>query len=306
MNHPFADPRLELAVRAALPQDVLAQPLRSLTRLDAAALGIRRLLGIEALSELRWLDLSRNPLSSLVDLRANTKLIRLLLRQTGIASLAGLEGLPELEDLDLSGAQVIDIQAIEGLPSLRSLDLGLCLVKRLSALATLARLESLTLGNPTLALGRSFFARPQPIELDLSPLRALGRLRQLRLYGLSMRSAASLDALLGLEELVLDRCTFEDRLREFPLLARLEVLSLSDCDVSALRVLTRLPRLRVLCLDEAEISDLSPLLGCEALESVSLRDVKLNKRGSIDQLRRHPRLAQLRLDNQLVELRDRK
>lgn len=303
MNHPFADPRLELAVRAAMPQDVLAQPLSSLTHLHAAELGIRRLAGIEALSELRWLDLSRNPLSSITALRANTKLIRLQLGHTGISSLAGLGGLPDLEDLDLYGARVIDISDIVGLPSLRSLDLGLAKIERLGTLSTLAKLESLTLGNPSLHVPRrSIFASADLVELDLTPLCGLDRLLQLRLYGVSLRSTKILGEFVALQELVLERCEFGDRLHQFPQLPRLEVLSLSKSTVSDLGILAGLPRLRVLNLDEAKIEDLSPLLGCEALESVSLREVELAKRASIEQLRRHPRLTQLRLDNQLIQL----
>jgi internalin A len=301
MTQAFVDPRLELAVRAAMPQEVLAQPLGSLTQLAAPGLGIRRLGGIEQLSELRWLDLSRNPLTSVIELGSNTKLIRVLLEHTSLSTLDGLGGMPDLEDLDLYGSRVVDIADIAGLPALRSLDLGLCLVKDLGPLRSLTRLESLTIGNPTLHLARrSIFAAPDAVALDLAPIRQLHALSQLRLYGLIMPSLMGLQELVGLEELVLERCELSDRFARFPRLPRLEVLSLNNCRVPDLGALAELPRLRVLSLDDAKIRDLSPLLACERLEILSLRDTEIDAKAGVEQLRRLPRLAEIRVDNRVI------
>jgi Leucine-rich repeat (LRR) protein len=298
----FADPRLELAVRAAMPQDVLAQPLSSLTRLDAAELGIRRLRGIEQLSELRWLDLSRNPLVDVTELGANTRLIRLSLAHTGTSTLAGLAGLPDLEDLDLYGSRVVSIDAVAGLPSLRSLDLGLCIVKQLDPLARLTKLESLTLGNPMLhVVRRVVYSTSDPVALDLAPIEQLHAMRQLRLCGLKISSLARLAELVGLEELVLERCSFDDGLRALPRLPRLELLSLAGCELDDLAPLTELPRLRILQLDEGKFGDLSALAGCESLESLSLREVELREHQTKTLLRLLPQLTSLRVNNRLIE-----
>jgi Leucine-rich repeat (LRR) protein len=302
MHSPFADPRLELAVRAAMPQDVLAQPLSSLTRLDAAQLGIRRLRGIEQLSELRWLDLSGNPLVGVTELGANTKLIRLSLAHTGTPTLNGLAGLPDLEDLDLYGSRVLSIDAVAGLPSLRSLDLGLCIVKQLDPLARLTKLESLTLGNPVLHIVRRVvFSTPEPIALDLTPIEQLHALRQLRLCGVQISLLARLAELVGLEELVLERCSLGGGLRTLPRLPRLELLSLAHCKVDDLAPLAELPRLRVLQLDEGTFGDLAALAGCESLESLSLREVKLAEHQIDTLLRQLPQLTSLRVGDRLIE-----
>jgi internalin A len=302
MHSPFADPRLELAVRAAMPQDVLAQPLSSLTRLDAAKLGVRRLRGIEQLSELRWLDLSGNPLVGVTELGANTKLIRLSLAHTGTSTLTGLAGLPDLEDLDLYGSRVVSIDAVAGLPSLRSLDLGLCIVKQLDPLARLTKLESLTLGNPALHIVRRVvFAKPEPIALDLKPIEQLHALRQLRLFGVQVDGLGCLAELVGLEELVLERCSLMGGLRALPRLPRLELLSLADCKVDDLSLLTELPRLRVLQLDEGNFGDLSALQGCESLESLSLREIDLREHQIETLLRQLPQLTSLRVGNRVIE-----
>lgn len=302
MSQAFADPRLELAVRAAMPQDVLAQPLSALTRLDAANLGIRRLRGIEQLTELRWLDLSRNPLMSVAELGAATKLIRLQLGHTEAPTLAGLDGLPDLEDLDLYGSRVLTIEAITGLPSLRSLDLGLCIVRDLRPLASLTRLESLTLGNPSLHMTRrSVFSSSDPVALELAPLAQLTNLRQLRLYGLRLTSLEVLSELVSLEELVLDRCEFADSMRSLPRLPRLELLDLARTAGVDLRVLAEQPRLRALSLDEAALPDVSPLLACQNLELVSLRGIDVGGRQSLSRLHGLPRLLQLRIDNHIFD-----
>jgi internalin A len=301
MHRLFADSRLELAVRAAMPQDVLAQPLSSLTRLDAAALGIRRLRGIEQISELRWLDLSRNPLVGVAELGANTKLIRLSLAHTGTSTLEGLAGLPDLEDLDLYGSRVLVIDDVAGLPSLRSLDLSLCIVKQLGPLARLTKLESLTLGNPALQIGRSMTSIPEPIALEIAPIQQLHSLRQLRLFGLQIDSLARLNELVGVEELIIEYCKFGGGLRALPRLPRLEVLSLAHCEIDDLAVLRELPRLRVLQLAEPKFGDLAALEGCESLESLSLRDVELSEHQVKACLRLLPRLTQLRVGNRLIE-----
>lgn len=301
MHSLFADPRLELAVRAAMPQDVLAQPMSALTRLDAADLGIRRLRGIEQLSELRWLDLSRNPLVGVSELGANTKLIGLKLTQTGTSTLTGLAGLPDLEDLNLHGSRVVSIEAAAGLPSLRSLDLGLCIVKQLGPLARLTKLESLTLGNPAQRFGRSIFSVPEPIDLDLAPIQQLHSLRQLRLFGLRIESLARLAELVHVEELIIEHCKLGDKLSALPRLPRLEVLSLANCEIDDLGKLAQLPRLRVLQLAEPKHGDLSALAGCESLEWLSLGDVELREHQVDNLLRLLPRLTSLRVGNRLIE-----
>lgn len=301
MHSPFADPRLELAVRAAMPQDVLAQPMSSLTRLDAANLGIRRLRGIEQLSELRWLDLSRNPLLGIAELGSNTKLIRLSLAHTAVSTLTGLAGLPDLEDLDLSGSNVVSVDAVAGLPALRSLDLGQCIVKQLDPLARLTKLESLTLGSPPVTIGRIMTAIPEPIDLDLTPIQQLHSLRQLRLWRLRIDSLQRLTELVRVEELLIEYGQISDGLRALPSLPRLEVLSLSYCEIGDLAPLAQLPRLQVLQLAGKNYGDFSALAGCESLESLSLRDIELADYQIETLLRQLPRLTQLRVGNRLIE-----
>lgn len=289
----FADPRLELAVRAALPQEVLAQPLSSLTHLRAASLGVRRLGGIATLSELRFVDLSDNPLTSLVELGGNTKLIQAELRGVHAASLEGLAGLPDLEGVDLRGARVIDIRALTGLPTLRTLDIGSCLVRELGPVSTLTKLESLTLGA---ARGEG------ATKLDLAPLGGLSNLRQLRIYGLHLESSAVFDEFVNLEELVLERCSFGDQLLGLRRLPRLEYLSLAGCRPLKLSALEGQERLHCVVLDEAEFDSLAPLCGLESLERLSLRGIEANKIPELSRLRARANLRELRVGDELLAL----
>ncbi len=301
MHSLFADPRLELAVRAAMPQDVLAQPMTSLTRLDAANLGIRRLRGIEQLSELRWLDLSRNPLVDVAELGANTKLIRLNLAQTGMATVTALAGLPDLEDLDLHDSRVLSLDAVAALPSLRCLDLARCSVLQLDPLARLTKLETLTLGTPALQVGRSLLSVPEPVVIDLAPIQQLHSLRQLRLYGLQLDSLARLHELVGIEELIIEHCKLSEGLRAVPRLPRLELLSLANCKIDDLAPLAELPRLRILQLAGTGFGDLGALAGCGSLEWLNLRDVELRSQQIEWVWNQLPQLTQLRANNRLFE-----
>ena len=301
MNTPFDDPRLELAVRAALPQEVLAQPLGSLTHLDAAERGIRRLGGIAALSELRFANLRGNPLASVVELGANTKLIEVDLSHTQMSTTEGLGGLPDLESVDLYGSRVVDIRGLAGAPALRSLDLGQCRVGELGPLETFTRLESLTLGNPFVHVRRGCVAAiPEAVALDLDPIKGLTSLRQLRLYGVDVYDTSVFENLVHLEELVLEGCTFGDSPEGLARLPRLEYLSLASCELESLTFLAGQTRLRSLVLDEAHIGDLSALRQLEALEQVSLRDAKFE--GDAKALAQHPRLRELRVGNRLIDL----
>src|SRR5690606_21049335 len=168
---------------------------------------------------------------------------------------------------------------------------------------TMTRLESLTLGNPKLHVPRrTLYSDSDPLHLDIGPIKQLGSLRQLRLYRLRLPSVRVLEQLVGLEELVLEGCTFGDRLRQLPDLPRLELLSLAECELPDLDALASLPRLRALILDEAKVTDLEPLLGCTALEQLSLRNVELGDRRSLDRLSEHPRLFELRFENRLMPI----
>lgn len=284
----FADPRLELAVRAALPQEVLAQPLSALTKLRAVGRGIRRLGGIAALSELRFVDLSDNPIASLVELGATTKLILLELRGIAAASLTGLDGLPDLEGLDLAGSELVDIDALAGAPALRSLELARTPVTKLGALSTLTKLESLSLGGHL----------AQRDGLGLTPLEGLAGLRQLRLYGLHIESADLFDEFVNLEELVLEQCTFGDDLRALRRLPRLEYLSLQGCAGVDLAVLEGQERLSCLVLDDAKLGSLAPLLRLDSLEQLSLEGASYED--GLEQLGKHTKLRELRVNNELV------
>jgi internalin A len=302
MHSLFADPRLELAVRAAMPQDVLAQPMSSLTRLDAANLGIRRLRGIEQLSELRWIDLSRNPLIDVAELGANTKLIRLSLAHAATSTLTGLAGLPDLEDLDLFGSQVLSIDAVAGLPSLRCLDLGQCSVTQLDPLARLTKLESLTLGSPAVKLGRNNRLFPEQVALELEPIQQLHSLRQLRLFSLRIDSLAHLHELVGIEELIIEHSKVGGGLRSLPRLPRLELLSLVNVELDDLAPLAGLPRLRVLQLADINAGALAALAGCEALEQLTLHDVQISEHQIQTVIwPQLPQLTQLRVNNRLLE-----
>jgi Leucine-rich repeat (LRR) protein len=283
----YLDPRLALAVDAAQ-----ADTSGPLTRLAASDLNIRRLGGIEQLTSLRELDLAHNPIASVIELGALTELRRLTLARTLVPSLRGLEGLPALVDLSVHAGAVAKLDALAGL-GLRSLDLRGCPVRDLDPVASMTRLEALSFGQVTTAVDGAFLTRYNARAFDLAPLRALDRLRKLHVGGVALDDARVLDALVTLEELILDSCEFGDRLINLPALPRVELLVVRDCRDLRLEAVAQLPRLRELVLDHVELDDLSPLLGCATLERVRLLETELGDRRSLDQLREHPNLVEL-------------
>lgn len=137
---------------------------------DASGRNVRNLDGIERLTQLERLDLSRNPGIDITGLGQMTGLIELIISDCGLTDVDELGGLgrlvsldlsdnPDLSDigavgllsslesLNLSGTAVTDIADLAALPRLTTLNLSDCEIEDFSALAVLQSLEYLDLSD---------------------------------------------------------------------------------------------------------------------------------------------------------------
>jgi len=109
------DEALERAVRAELGQPfgflTKADMLR-LQTLEASAMGIRDLTGLETATNLWWLDLDTNEISDVTPLTDLVNLAVLNLDSNGVFDIIPLAGLRNLDVLNLFDTQVHDIQPL--------------------------------------------------------------------------------------------------------------------------------------------------------------------------------------------------
>ena len=199
-------------IEPRLAKPIMASDLAALTGLDASNRGIADLSGLEYATNLRWLDLSHNKLTSIAKLApavsplradANTplgprSLEYLSLDDNLIKSIEPLALLGSLRSLSADDNQIFDLKAVGNLLELRSLSLdrqtlapaaqnGLPL--DLTPLAGLRKLEALSIVSVGTAAAETYAK-----VVDLRPLSGLDSLKTLVLRG---NAITSLDPLLG-------------------------------------------------------------------------------------------------------------
>ena len=256
-------PNLVSDVPAAMGQ------LRSLRRVCASRLGLRRVGGIAACRNLERLDLSQcKELANVDGLEGLPHLTDLqLLGCSNLTNLHGLKGLTALANLNLTGcSQLVNLDGLEELTSLTCLDLNRC--RQLANLDGLKRLRNLARLNMQGYL---------PVNLD--GLKGLTGLAVLDLSG--CEQLTSVDALKGLTNLhILDlgECTGlvnVDGLRD---LVHLHTLHLWGCrQLANVESLKGLISLVTLTLDGCNLHRFPAFtLSLPSLRSLSLYGCKLD------------------------------
>ena len=147
----FADPNLEAAVREAIGKStgsILPSDVSSLEVLLAGSWNISNLQGIEQLTQLTALLLTRNQISDVSPLSDLTQLTVLLLSNNQISDVSPLSGLTQLTELDLRSNQISDVSPLSGLTQLTVLLLSNNQISDVSPLSGLTQLTLLMLdGN---------------------------------------------------------------------------------------------------------------------------------------------------------------
>lgn len=173
----FEDPALERAVRGQVvlddDQPLLAADAAKIDRLVVEWPDdedrISSLAGIEALTNLTYLNLRDHDVEDLQPLAGLTKLETLYISRTKVTNLAPLAGLHHLESLILSKNQIVSTSGLAGLSELYYVDLSGNRLENVSDLAGAEELDTLLLHENALS--------------DLSMLTELPNLYRLSLYG---------------------------------------------------------------------------------------------------------------------------
>lgn len=259
----FADPGLERVVRSAAGREkgaLYRTDLERITHLNAAYCDIHDISGIELLPNLRTLDLSGNPVSSLKPLAHTRKLTELRLRDTGTRSLAET-----------------GIEELSSLPGLRILDCSN--TSTLTDISVIAELSSL----------QELFLRHTSVR-DIRPIGELAGLRVLDLRGtdLSRSNLTPLTGLVALEELNLRECGIQD-MRFISKLTGLAYLNLhSNSSIESLEPLAELTRLQTLILRNVPVGeDIELISNMRRLKRLNIRNTGIRELDILAELMKH-------------------
>lgn len=232
----FEDPGLEQAVRDTIGKEEGAIELSDvelLQVLDATDYGIKSLEGIEALENLRELNLEDNFVESVAPLGDSTKLEKLSLRNNEITNLEEIdfEDILFLNIRDLSlrhnvkrdsegnGTRLADLSLLDQMVSLRKLELRDNHIEDLSPLSNLRKLKELDIREnkfntieplATLTQLEELNIRDNEVE-SLEPLRYLTRLTYLNIHSNTELDALEpISDLVNLETLIMRNVEIED------------------------------------------------------------------------------------------------
>lgn len=219
------DQKLEAIIRAELKKmsgELTLKDLGSIKELNLSNKGILDLQGIQYLTGLRKLDLSKNNISVLDPLKNLINLEVLYLNNNKIENIKALSYLKNLSELDLTGNKISDVSPLGELVKLKQLGLTDNNIKDISKISELVNLDVLILkGNQI---------------IDISPLQKLVNIRELWLGQNKITNISVLEKLVNLDFLIL-----------------------KDNNISNVSSLRKLYKLKELYLAGNPITDYSPL-----------------------------------------------
>jgi len=277
----FADSNLKgaveqtLGIRNPTPTDMLA-----LTDLQAWALGIQDLEGLQHATNLTALGLWGNPITSLLPLADLTNLTELHLGRNLCPDIRPLAGLINLKTLWLDKSQITEISALSGLTNLTFLDLWNNEISDITPLAGLTNLTWLGLWGNQIS--------------DISPLAGVTNLAHLELGGGNpISDAGPLAGLTNLDFLILGSSYVSD-ITPLAGMTKLTFLDIKQSRISDISPIAGLTNLTILRMESNFIDDISPLAGLTKLQQLRMAN---NPVGDIAPLAGLTDLTTLQLEN---------
>lgn len=246
------------------------QMLRNLASLDLSNNLITDITQISQLMHLRELNLQGNSISVITPLIKLRKLNTLNLRENPISDFDPLSQITSLHELDLSNIHLENLHSIASLIELRTLylrdnliedisllvkfnhlrklDLRNNLVSDISALAELTNLEHLDLRDNSITDIIPLIKMTHMRELDLrgnsvsdiTPLAAMVNLRSLDLQGNPVSDLSTIRRLGDIEDLDLSFIPLGDKITLLRGFTNLRRLSIRNCDVSDISIISEL------------------------------------------------------------------
>ena len=264
------DANLRAAIAEALGKTpgttITAAEMATLTHLEAHAVGIWDLTGLEFATQLEEIRCNNNLISDLSPLAELSRLRVIEFRQNVITDLSPVAGLINLNWLIVNHNLITDLSPIEGLIGLEGLEISHNAISDLSPLAGLIKLRYIwmsenPLGNLSPLAGLTslihFNSWGTPI-LNLSALAELPKLRTLDICGGELSDLSPLEGLTHLRDLYLVGNEISD-ISPLASLTGLTRLSLEHNRVSDVSPLASLSKLTWIELADNEILDFSPL-----------------------------------------------
>ncbi|MCY3963448.1 MAG: leucine-rich repeat domain-containing protein [Acidobacteria bacterium] len=284
----ITDPTLRSAIRAelGLPSgtSITRDHLKGLTRLAANDAGIRDLEGLEAATNLTFLELQGNEITDVSALAGLVNLSWLKLASNRISDVAPLAGLTRLKVLELAynglGSQAVGISNVAPLAGLTGLTHLTLDYNRVSDLAPLAGLTNLN----------NLYVQVNKIT-DVAPLAGLTNLTGLYLADNEIGDVGPLAGLTKLSWLHLQDNGIAD-VAPLAGLTNLKNLDLGFNEIASVAPLAALADLTDLRLAYNRISDVAPLAG---LTNLSALDARFNQIADVAPLARLPSLSALDL-----------
>ena len=167
----FVDENLEKAVKASLfieNRNLRESDLDNLTELYAFDYNITSLKGLEAATNLTYVDLSDNEISDISPISNANLLEYLYLSNNNIEDISDLSALKNLKELSLWNNKVTDITPLSNLSKITYLDLDDNQIKSIETISQLTALVNLYLSN-------------NPIK-DIAPLKKLVSIESIFIY----------------------------------------------------------------------------------------------------------------------------
>lgn len=236
------------------------------TTLDLSGCGISDISLLSLCTSLERLDLGDNRISDLTPLMDITGLKSLDLENNRIGDLRPLLGLTKLEYLNLAGNEIDSVTALSDLKKLTELHLSRNPLKSISSLSDLTALKTLCLDATEIK------------DSSLSKLYKLSSLRTLLLdenEGLTQAAVDELKKKLPSCAVSFTPVTVTLELGGKSFKSDVTELSLVNCGISDIGVLSRCTSLKKLDLSDNPISDVSPLYGLDSLRELYVSGTSL-------------------------------
>ncbi|NQZ10680.1 MAG: hypothetical protein HRT35_26310 [Algicola sp.] len=245
---------------------------------------IKNITGVEHLTSLRVLDLSRNLIFDVNPMSNLTGLVWLNLygnlefglggRGDGLEDITPLAGLVALKNFNITENEISDLTPIENMTALVTLSIGYNPITDISVLSNLTQLKQFdvsklqltsleTIGQLTQLTRLTLNGNPTP---DLTPLAALTVLEDLSISSLQVTDLSPLANLTAINKL---NISFNQNLVDISPLAgltNLAILGLHSNDIVSLSPLSNLTKLTYL---EASFNDINDISGLSQLVDMS-------------------------------------
>ena len=263
-------------LQVARGQQPTKEQLVSLTKSDSLVLvnkGLRSLTALERFKNMRFLDISKNPVSELISLAGLQNLRIIKANDTPVEDISALSALKDLEHLELINTKIYDLQPLAVLPKLRYLNIEDTFVAQGAVVSLLASNPGCTIIYQTRVLQEWWGSLPDVWQLVFSS-------------NAGMKNTPTAEELHRLVTLPSINTSGSQILTLEPLykFVHLQELNISATGLSYLGEIRKLSQLKKLDCSKNPLSDLTPLRELVFLEELNVSNTAADDLRQIDNL----------------------